>query len=138
MKHQKYKKRQWWTSSIEGTAFGLVVSAAILLIMTSMVDKAYLSLDASKIVIFITQLISGLLSSLIAGRTAGDRGAVACIASAAGYALILLVVSMLFMDGLHGNVLLGLGVIALGAAVGMSLLFKKPTRHRRKRNHGFR
>ncbi len=138
MKHQKFKKMQWWTSSFIGAAFGLVISAAMLLIMTSMVDKAYMSLGTSKIVILITQLISGFFASLIAGSTAGDRGAVACIISTAGYALVLLVASMLFMDGLHGNVFVGLGVIALGTVVGMSLLFKKPTRRRKKRNHGFR
>ena len=138
MKKYNSKKITWWHASIIGVAIAAIISIALLIALTSLINNSLLALNKSVYAVIAIQLVSSFAASVFACGAAGDRKTLSGILAVVGYAMALCVVSLLFMDGLHGNVMLGLLALAAGAILGLLPIFKKTSYHKISRKRAFR
>ena len=125
-------------SCLIGVTLGLSCSTILLIVLTLFVDGANITIQTAKLTIPALQGLCIFAGSLVAGKLVGDRGMIAAAITAGCYLLILVMVSLLFLEGLNGNVIIGLVSIVAGMAASVVALKQKPGGKTRKRRVNFR
>ena len=135
---KRQKRISLINSCLIGVALGLGCSTILLVALTLLVDGSNITLKTAMLTIPALQGLCVFTGSLVAGKTAGDREVVVAAITAGCFTLTLAVASMLFLEGLNGNVLIGLISIAVGLAVSLIALKRKPIGKNRKKRVNFR
>lgn len=138
MRKKLFKEMPMVTASAIGILCSGIISALLLLLCASMINSGHAEIDISS---YIAPLIHGaatLAGCVLSGKLAEGRRGVACALSAAGYLVLLFLIALLFMDGIHGQILWGTAAIACGFAGATVICTVRNTRKKKKVKSRFR
>lgn len=138
MKHQNRHNKSIFIAGGIGASLSVAISAGLLLVMTTLINASKMNIDIAGIGTVVAQGISVLMGAIIAGKVADNQKAIACGICTGGYVLFLIILSMLFMNGVGKNVFVGLAAAAVGCIGGIVLNIGKLSRHKTIRRRRFR
>lgn len=129
-------------SAVSAGGLGLlccsIISILLLLAATVLIQNGQAEQAISSYLIIPIHLISSFLGSAFAGRLTGEKRGLACVIGAGGYLLILLITSLLFMDGIHGQFIFGTMGIAIGCGCAILLNARKKEAKKKRVKTRFR
>lgn len=138
MKHQSKHNKSIFIASGIGIGLSIAVSAGLLFVLTALVNSSKMRIDLAVIGTIVAQGLSVLVGTIIAGKVADSQKSIACGICAGGYILFLIVLSMLFMNGVGGDIFIGLAVTGVGCIGGIILNSGKSPRHKSTKKRRFR
>ena len=138
MKHQSKHDKSIFIASGIGIGLSIAVSAGLLFVLTALVNASKMRIDLAVVGTIVAQGLSVLVGTIIAGRVADSQKAIACGICAGGYIIFLIVLSMLFMNGVGGDIFVGLVVAGIGCIGGIILNKGKSQRNRSTKKRRFR
>ncbi|MBO5837066.1 MAG: hypothetical protein J6Q92_04140 [Oscillospiraceae bacterium] len=121
-----------------GISCSIVVSVLLLLLGTAMINMGNAQISISNYIMLPIQGLSVLAGCALSGILAGERSVFACLLTAGCYLTILILTALLFMDGLHGKVLLSIAAIACGCLAEILILTMKKGRRKKRTKSRFR
>ena len=117
------------------TLLGLLFS----LLTTILISNESVPLQAGNYIIPAGQAISSFIGSLAAGKIAGEKNTLSAIAAGGLYFLVILLIGILFLDGVGGGFLPGTIAIILGLGGSVLLLNRRTkSKHTNRRKRRFR
>ena len=118
--------------SLLSAGVSVLVGAVLLGIEASMISNGSIKMEQSVIINVPVQFLALFLGCTSAGLMAKDGHMLSCVATVLITYFILLCITILFFDGVFGNVLLEGGAGLVGSAVAIWLQFKKKSRSKFK------
>lgn len=132
MKKKKSRELSITSAVICGIIGSIIISILLLLVVATLINNSYLEISAGRFVVILIHALSVFIGSVGAGKIAGEKWGTVCSAVGCGYLLLLVIISLLFLDGLHGQLLAGTIAIATGCGASMLLCAHKKASKRKK------
>ena len=131
MKRTVSSQQKWPVCAALGTGVSIVIAALLLLLATVLINKNQLNIQQSGVIIFATQLIASFGGGVVTGKITGEKITISIGVCTAAYFLILIVIAMLFGDGIKGSIISNLVGVIIGAVV--SIFANVKLQHKKKR-----
>ncbi len=138
MKHKKISQLSFVPACVLGVLGCLVISVLLIMLSSLLIYNEHLQLSTGKYLTITTHFLSALIGCFLAGKAAGEKYRTVETIVSAGYLLMLIIISLLFGEGVHGNLLLTVIAASLGCVSGILLCAQKRTPKRKKQIRRFR
>ena len=113
-----------------GIGITVIISVALLSLISHLILKGSISEEKSGIYIVVTRIISVLLGSLMGARISNKKPLPIMMTISGGYLFLLLCVAIVVYDGAFKNVLVGIMSIFAGCAIACMIKLKTQNKRR--------